>query len=358
MATIQWRPEPNPLTTPTSWRIRFMPRNTAGCKDIAADIAADHPNYNEELAESILELGYEKILRRLINGENVTFTNAFSYTLSFMGRLDGPDDELPPLDECLHIRVHAAPALVEALRQAARLERLPPEKKLPLISTALDTVLGLKDVLNPAGLLRLAGGDMSFDRSRPDEGCVIENTAGGKTAQTRFGKIEDSEIILMPELPAPPHPWNNEYTVSVSARYSEHGSLRTGTYARMLRSPLTLTKMGHPNPPEAGILTGKESSPHVSVTGGSVAADETLRIQAVFDVREDALFFSLLDMQEGGRTGAAVSVTANGAVTLQGFADSAVSSLNIRVNAYAELKEMIRSKYGGRLVDVLKVETA
>ncbi len=57
-------------------------------------------------------------------------------------------------------------------------------------------------------------------------------------------------------------------------------------------------------------------------------------------------------------TGAAVSVTANGAVTLQGFADSAVSSLNIRVNAYAELKEMIRSGYGGRVVDVLMIETA
>ncbi|WP_420208618.1 hypothetical protein [Candidatus Electronema sp. JC] len=53
-----------------------------------------------------------------------------------------------------------------------------------------------------------------------------------------------------------------------------------------------------------------------------------------------------------------MSVTANGAVTLQGFADSAVSSLNIRVNAYAELKEMIRSGYGGRVVDVLMIETA
>uniref|UniRef100_UPI0040573CA2 hypothetical protein n=1 Tax=Candidatus Electronema sp. TaxID=2698783 RepID=UPI0040573CA2 len=131
-----------------------------------------------------------------------------------------------------------------------------------------------------------------------------------------------------------------------------------GTYARMLRSPLTLTKLGHPNPPEVGILTGKEASPQVSVTGGSVAADTTLRIQAVFDARTDALLFSLLDMKEGGVAGAAVTVTANGAVTLQGFADSAVSSLNIRVNAYAELKEMIRSSYGGRVVDVLMMQMA
>ena len=358
MAAIQCRIEVNALTTPQSSRIIFVPRDYPGTKDLAARLAAALPNYSEEEFRTFLATRLQIIQDSLINGEQLTEENAFTYTLSFTGRLDSPDDPLPPVDECLHVRVHASPPFVAAVRQAAKIERLPPEKKLPLISTALDTVLGLKDVLNPAGLLRLAGGDMSFDRSRPDEGCVIENTAGGKTAQTRFGKIEDSEIILMPELPAPPHPWNNEYTVSVSARYSEHGSLRTGTYARMLRSPLTLTKMGHPNPPEVGILTGKESGPHVSVTGGSVAADETLRIQAVFDAREDALLFSLLDMQEGGRTGAAVSVTANGAVTLQGFADSAVSSLNIRVNAYAALKEMIRSGYGGRVVDVLMIETA
>ncbi|MCI5157360.1 MAG: hypothetical protein D3906_02785, partial [Candidatus Electrothrix sp. AUS1_2] len=134
MATIQWRPEPNPLTTPQSWRIRFLPRNTVGISDIAADIALDHPNYNEELSESILNLGYEKVLLRLINGENVTFRNAVSFTLSFTGRLDGPNDPLPPPEECLHIRVHAAPSMVEALRQAARTERLPPDQRVPRIN--------------------------------------------------------------------------------------------------------------------------------------------------------------------------------------------------------------------------------
>jgi hypothetical protein len=39
MATIQWRTEINPLTTPQSYRILFMPRNSAGIEDIAADIA-------------------------------------------------------------------------------------------------------------------------------------------------------------------------------------------------------------------------------------------------------------------------------------------------------------------------------
>ncbi|MCI5150193.1 MAG: hypothetical protein D3916_12535 [Candidatus Electrothrix sp. MAN1_4] len=53
MATIQWRPEPNPLTTPQSWRIRFLPRNTAGISDIAADIALDHPALGQPLRDHI-----------------------------------------------------------------------------------------------------------------------------------------------------------------------------------------------------------------------------------------------------------------------------------------------------------------
>ncbi|CAK8715316.1 MAG: hypothetical protein CDV28_11746 [Candidatus Electronema aureum] len=358
-AAIEWRPEVNALTTPQSYRLLFLPRGTVGDAQLAAEIAEANPNFNEEAVRTILNSRKEKIQQHLLNGEQVVEENAFTTTLSLTGRLDSPDDPLPPLDECLHVRVYASPPFVAAVRQSAHLERLPMEKKLPLITTAQDTVLDLKDVLNPAGLLQLNGEDIFFDRKQAGAGeCVIEGTAGGRTVQTRFGKIETGEIILMPELPAPPHPWNNEHTVSISTRYSERGTLRTGTYARMLRSPLTLTKMGHPNPPEVGILTGKESSPHVSVTGGSVSADETLRIQAVLDLRADALLFSLIDMHEGGKTGAAVTVTANGTFTLQGFSGSVVSSLNIRVNNYAALKEMIRSSYGGRVVDVLEVKEA
>jgi hypothetical protein len=358
MATIQWRPEVNALTTPQSWRPRFIARNVLGKADMAARMAKELPNYSAEEFRAFIDLHNQLIAESLISGEQVTEENDFTYSLSFTGRLDSADDPLPPLDECLHVRVHASQSLVDAVRQAARTERLPQEKKLPLISSAEDTVLGLRDVLNPQGLLRLTGADLQFDSSRADEGCVIEGAAGGAVTQTRFGKIEDSEIIVMPELPAQPHPWNNEYTVSVSARYSLNGTLRTGVYERMLRAPLTVSGMWEATPPLTGILTGRESSAHVNVTGGSVAAAETLRIQAVYNAQADALVFSLLDMSEGGKTGAAVSVTENGAATLPGFSGSAVTSLNLWVNNYAALKEMVRSGYGGRVADVLKIETA
>ncbi len=358
MAAVQWRPEKNLLTTPTTWRPRFIARNVVSKAEMAARMAKALPNYTAEEFRTFIDLHNQLITESLINGEQVTEENDFIYTLSFSGKLASPDDPLPPLEECLHVRVHASQPQLETVQKAVSTERLPEAKKLPLISTAQDTVLLLKDVLNPDGMLRLTGDDLQFDPVQGTGECVLAGTQSGRTAQSRFGKIENSEIIFIPDIPAQAHPWNNEYTVSVSTHYSEHGTLRTGTYEGMLRSPLTLTQMGHPNPPEVGILTGSAASPLVSVTGGSVAADETLRIQAVLDLRQDVLLFSLLDMQEDGKAGEAKPVMANGEQTLQGFAGSAVSSLDIRVNDYAALKEMIRSSYNNRLVDVLKVEEA
>jgi len=74
--------------------------------------------------------------------------------------------------------------------------------------------------------------------------------------------------------------------------------------------------------------------------------------------RVDRCGVPLCNMKEGGTAGAAASVAANGAATLPGFAGSAVTSLNLWVNNYAALKEMVRSGCGARVVDVLKVETA
>jgi len=49
-------------------------------------------------------------------------------------------------------------------------------------------------------------------------------------------------------------------------------------------------------------------------------------------------------------------VTANGTYTLTGFADSALTSLDLTVNNFAQLAKMIRSSYSGRLVDILDMK--
>ena len=354
MATIQWRPEVNAMTTPQSYWIRFLPRNVVGKAEVAARMAKELPNYSEEECRTFIDLHNQIIAASLSNGEQVTEENAFTYALAFTGRLDSPEDALPPLDQCLQVRVHASPPFVEAIRQIAKTERLPQEKKLPLLATAQDTLLQLKNVLNPEGLLRLTGEDLFFDQNKPNAGeCVLEGTHNGRTVQTRFGKIEDREIIIMPEIPAQTHPWNNEYTLSVSTHYSEHGTLRTGTYAQMLRSPLTVPGLGA----KTGILTGNAESPYVRVTGGISTAEEMLRIQVLLDMQKDLLLVNLLDMQEkDGQSGEPVLITENGEYPVPGFSGSAIPSLVIKVENYAALKEMVRNNYSGRLLDVLQIE--
>ncbi len=51
-----------------------------------------------------------------------------------------------------------------------------------------------------------------------------------------------------------------------------------------------------------------------------------------------------------------VKLLANGELTLQGFSGSAVSSLILRVDNYAALKNLVQNHYSGRLVDVLDVK--
>lgn len=358
MATVLWRVVPNTLTTPRSYRVLIVPRNSAGIEDLAADIALHHPNFSEADILTILRAEDEAVLNRLLNGEQVTKSGSFSWFLSCTGRLDSPEDPLPPPEESLHVNIRVNPHFLEQLCRDARFERLPMQEKQPLITTARDTVLDLGDVLNPQGLLQLNGENLYFDLKQETGSCVIAGTESGSTIQSRFGPISDSEIIVMPDIPAQSNPWNNEYTVSVSTHYTEHGTLRTGTYNRMLRTPLTLTNMGHPNPPETGILTGSSATAYVSVTGGSVNAAAMLRVQVIQDLPNNRLRFSLLDLTEGGQVADEVPVTQNGDFTLPGFSGSPVSTLEIRVNNYAALWDMIRNNYSGRLVDVLRVETA
>jgi hypothetical protein len=356
MTTIQWRPQVNALTKPQSYRAQTVPRGTSGYDKMAADISAVNPNYNADLLRAVAPLIMDWIQQELINGWQVTLEDAFTFHPSMTGKMAGPDDPLPNANELLQVNVYAARPFVQAVRQQARLERLPMSEKLPLVTSAEDTKLKLADVLNPDGVLRLTGSNLWFDEEDPDCGCVITGTQSGAVKQSTFAAIANSEILLVPELPAQAHPWNNEHTLSLTTQYTENGTPRTGLYRRRLRSPLAVTGLWEANPPETGILSSNGASPLVSIRSGAVSASERLRIQAVLDVQADRLLFSLLDMKEGGAAGAEMPVTADAGFMLQGFSGSAVSALEIAVNDYAGLKKLVHEQYGGRLADVLDVQ--
>ena len=355
MAPIQYRIEPNPMTTPGSYKLRFIPQGINGYDEVAEAVALKNPNWPADMVKAVLQAGNEEVQDMLANGMQVTYEDAFTFRPSFHARLDTPDDPLPPMDELLRIRVSASRPFVKAVQQAARLERADPKEKAPVILSAEDTNLELNDVLNPDGVLRLNGINLFFDRKDPDCGCLIRGTRSGETLQSQFASVSNSEILVVPHIPAQDAPWNNEYTVSLSTRYTEHGSIRTGTYGRRLRSPLDLIGFGSDTPHEVGILTGNAPAPYVAATSAEMTAAEHVRIQAVFDLTDSRLTLSLQAMEKRGTAGDEVSVPGNGTYTLPGFSGSAVTSLTVRVDNYDDLISLIRSSYNGRMVDILEM---
>ena len=358
MLTIQWRPVLNALTTPTSYRIQPVPRSTDGYDEMAVDISTEQPIYSEETIKGLAPLMMQWIQRRLINGSQVTLPDAFNFHISVTGRLNSPDAPLPEGNDQLQVNVRVSQPFVKEIRHQARLERLPATEKAPVISSTEDTLLKLNDVLNPAGVLLLIGTDLASDPH--SLGSVeIEGTRNGSAVQTRLLRIEPSEIMLMPDIPTQDNPWNNEYTVTVNARYTAHGTLRTDTYSRKLRTPLLIQGLS-PETPETGpgILTGDAAAPLARLSSGTASASEVLRIQALVDSRTGQLSLRLLDMQEGGMEGAAVEATEENEYVLPGFSGSAVQSLTVTVENLADLISLTRDNYSGRLVDVLDIRMA
>ena len=195
---------------------------------------------------------------------------------------------------------------------------------------------------------------MQFKLTAAGEECVLEGTRSGRTVQTRFAKISNTEVLIVPQFVAQTDVWNNEYRLSITTRYTDHGNLRTGTYILPLRAPLTID-LGENH--YVGMLSGAHTAPLVEATAAEVVAVPSVqvRIQAVLNALDGKLHLSLLDMTEGGSVGDTVTVSADGAYTLPGFAGSALTSLTVQVNDYAALKELVQTAYLGRLVDILTV---
>ncbi len=351
MTSILWRPELNALTTPRSYRARPVPRTVLGYDELAEKISDKNPIWTPGLVKSVLEAMSTEIREQLTEGNQVTLENAFTFQLSLAARLDTVDEPLPPAEEIIRVKVHASRPFIEDIQQEAELERLPPSEKQPVIAGAEDTSFRLNDVLNPEGVLRLSGTDLFFVPDQDGGECVLEGTRSGRQVQSRFAKIANSEVLLVPDIPDQPDPWNNEYRVSISTRYTVNGTLRTGTYNRPLRTPLEVMLGGG-----YGILSGDGANPLVIAGDGVMTAESTLvRIQALLDARAGDLRLSLLDMPAQGAVGAEVVVTGNGTYTLPGFAGSDLSGLEVTVNHYNRLEEMVRTGYAGRVVDILYV---
>ncbi|WP_417908648.1 hypothetical protein [Candidatus Electronema sp. PJ] len=351
---IRCKLEVNALTVPQSYRIRFVPNNYLGTDEIAAGMTAINPALTPDLAKSAISALIQTVQKGLINGDHINLDDSLVFTLSFTGRLDSPDDPLPPVAETLHVQIHATANFHKEIHYQADLEKRPMVEKVPVIESTEDTRLHLKDVLYDKGVLQLNGSNLLFNPELEGNECVIEGLRSGRQVQSQFGPISDSSIVLVPDIPAQNEAWQNEYTVSLSTRYTGHGTPRSGTYRRRLRSVLLINGLSHPS--GIGILSSSEANlPYVSLISGTASASEMLRIQAVFDSKNNWLRLNLISMKEDGPVGEVMTITGNGSGGLSGFAGSAVSSIVINVADYTALTALVRDYYYGRLIDVLDV---
>ena len=352
--SVQWRIEPNFLTVPPSYKIRFMPRDSAGTEDLAAAINEENPNYSVEDAKTMLALLERVVQKKLLSGIQVTINGMLSFGLSFTGRLESPNDPMPPVNQSLHVSVRVLQPFLEEIRQQASFEKLPMQKRIPVINSAKDTRLHLPNVLYNKGVLQLTGNNLSITPEAEGNECLLAGVNRGRRVQEQFGPISNARLVFVPDIPSQNEPWQNEYILSVSSRFSVHGSPRTGIYHRRLRSVLMIDDLSGET--GAGILSDSSAeAPCVTLTGGEIAADEMLQVQAVFDIRNSLLRLNLLSMTEDGPAGEAVTVQADGEYTLPGFAGSAVGSLTVNVADYAALLKLVRDQYYGRLADVLDI---
>jgi hypothetical protein len=353
MATIQWRPEVNLLTTPKSYKIRHVPRNTAGYKEMGDDLATEDPHYSSDELQTLAKRMMRWMLRRAINGDQVTLENAVSCRVSVTGSFEGLDIPQAKIRKNLHLRYTASPHAVAELQAECELEGLAAIEKLPTIASVYDTQLKLEDVLSAGGILRLKGSYLKFDEKDTNCGCVLEGTRSGRAVQRVFGMIKNTLVLFVPDIPEQTDPWNNEYTLTITTQYSEHGTLRSATYGRKLRSPLLVQGLSYETGP--GILTGSAEQPYVRINSGTGSASEMLRIVAALDLAENLLTLQLAGMEEGGPVGPEVLVTGNGISTLSGFAGSAITDLTVEVLNYAGLLDLVHNGYSARLVDILDI---
>jgi hypothetical protein len=354
MPAIHWKPEVNALTVPQSYKMRFVPNSNLGTDDIAAGMTAINPALTPELAKASIAALIQTLQQGVINGNHINLDDSLIITISLAGRLDSPDDAPPPVTETVNVRINPTAKFMKEIYATATLAKEGMSKKLPLINTVTDTLLKLPNVINIDSVLRITGEDILFDAEQGTGECVLAGTVSGRSVQTRLNLVTNNTIMLMPELPAQAHPWNNEYLLSVTTRYTAHGTPRTGIYDQRLRSVVLVNGLMHPS--GLGILSSGEANlPYVTLISGAASVSEIVRIQAVFDNRDSVLRLNLISMNEDGPVGEAVTITVNGSCTLQGFDGSAISNITINVADYLSLTELVRNYYYGRLVDVLDV---
>lgn len=237
---IQYKVIPNYLTNPPSYIPRPIAQRTLGYDGLAEQIHLHNPTIPADTAKDVLETAREVVIQQLAAGNTINLPGFMSFITTLPVRLDQPTAPLPsdPVD------VKAKPSVVlkEEVAQQAEYERLPYSKKAPDISAAYDTNTNLADWIRPDYGFRLNGSNIGFDAADPAQGVFLTDADGHIVQQQKISLNQPSKIIITPDFGGEPAISPNvEKTVAVRSRYTANGQLRTGEYAKHLRSTNVVT---------------------------------------------------------------------------------------------------------------------
>ena len=73
----------------------------------------------------------QSIQKALINGNHINLADKLIIPFSLTGRLDTPDDPLPPVTEALRMQIHPTATFMREIYHQAKLERVEMTEKLP-----------------------------------------------------------------------------------------------------------------------------------------------------------------------------------------------------------------------------------
>lgn len=237
---IQYKIIPNYLTNPPSYTARPVPQNTLDYDALAEQINLHNPTIPADTAKAVLEAFRDEVIRQLADGNTINLAGFVSFVTSLPVRLAQPTDDLPP--DPVDVKAKPSVVLKEEVAQQAEYVRLPYSEKAPEISAAYDTNTNLANWIRPDHGFRLDGSNIGFDGTDPTQGVFLTDADGHIVQQTNISLNNPSKIIITPDFGGNPTVSPNvEKIIAVRSRYTENGQLRTGEYAKHLRSTNVVT---------------------------------------------------------------------------------------------------------------------
>lgn len=237
---VQYKVIRNYLTNPPSYTARPVPRNTLDYDALAEQIHLHNPTIPADTAKAVLEAFREEVIRQLADGNTINLSGFVSFVVTLPVRLNQPTDDLPP--NPVDVRAKPSVVLKEEVTQQAEYVRLAYSEKAPEIIAAYDTNTNLANWIRKDYGFRLDGSNIGFDAADPAQGVFMTDADGHVVQQTKISLNNPSKIIITPDFGGPHSSSPNvEKTIAVRSRYTENGQLRTGEYAKRLRSTNVVT---------------------------------------------------------------------------------------------------------------------